>query len=53
MKNLKTRFSEDLSNVKWQYLTPHAQRDAIIFVTKYLDLIEVGVAISQDDVNSA
>ncbi|MGP0129456.1 MAG: DUF2288 domain-containing protein [cyanobacterium endosymbiont of Rhopalodia musculus] len=52
MKNLQTRFSEDITDVKWQYLTPHVQRDAIIFVTKHLDLIEVGVAIAQDDVNS-
>ncbi|YAI81876.1 MAG: DUF2288 domain-containing protein [cyanobacterium endosymbiont of Rhopalodia sterrenbergii] len=52
MKNLKTRFSEDISDVEWQYLTPHAQRDAIIFATEHLDLMKVGVAIAQDDVNS-
>ena len=52
MTNLKTRLSEDIADVKWQYLTPHIQRDAIILVTKRLNLIEVGVAIAQDDVNS-
>ena len=52
MEDLKTRFSEDLANVKWRDLAPHAQRDAIIFVTRYLDLLEVGVAIAQDDVKS-
>lgn len=52
MKDLKTHFSEDIADVQWRDLAPHAQRDAIIFVTKYLDLLEVGVAIAQDDVES-
>jgi hypothetical protein len=52
MKNLKTRFSEDLSDVKWQYLTLHAQKDTIIFVTKHFFLIEVGITIAKDDVKS-
>ena len=52
MEDLKTRFNEDITYVKWRDLVPHAQRDAIIFVTKYLDLLEVGVAIAQDDVKS-
>ncbi|WP_267383164.1 DUF2288 domain-containing protein [Cyanobacterium sp. uoEpiScrs1] len=52
MKNLETRFREDVTTVEWQYLISHAQRDAIIFVTKHLDIIEVGVAIAQDDINS-
>ena len=52
MKNLTARFSEDIANVNWQDLMPHAQRDAIIFVAQHLNIIEVGVAIAQDDVNS-
>lgn len=52
MEDIKTRLTEDLANVQWQDLIPHAQRDAIIVVTKHLDLLEVGVAIAQDDVNS-
>lgn len=52
MEDLKTRFSKDIADVKWQDLMPHAQRDSIIFITKYLDLLEVGVAIAQDDVKS-
>jgi hypothetical protein len=51
MNNLETRFSEDLSDLKWQYLTLHAKKIlSIIFVTKHLDLIEVGITIAKDDV---
>ena len=52
MNNLKTRFAEDLTNVNWQDLIPHAQRDAIIIIDHDLDIIEVGVAIAEDDVDS-
>ena len=52
MQDLKTRLTEDLADAKWQDLIPHAQRDAIIIVTDHLDLLEVGVAIAQDDTNA-
>ncbi|XHU95782.1 MAG: DUF2288 family protein [cyanobacterium endosymbiont of Rhopalodia gibba] len=52
MKNLKTRFGEDLSDVTWEYLMFHAQKDTIIFVTKQFFKIKVRIAIAQDSVNS-
>ena len=52
MTNLKNRLNKDIADVRWQYLMSHVQRDAIVFVTKHLNLIEVGIAVAKDDVNS-
>ncbi|HAC63283.1 MAG TPA: DUF2288 domain-containing protein [Cyanothece sp. UBA12306] len=52
MQDLKTRLNEDLAEAQWQDLIPHAQRDAIIIVTDHLDLLEVAVAIAQDDTDA-
>ena len=49
MADIKTQLTQDLAEVPWQDLIPHAQRDAIIVVTDLLDLVEVGVAIAQDE----
>lgn len=37
---------------KWEWLKPHVQRDAVVVVDRRLDLVEVGVAIASDDVQS-
>ncbi|GBF82690.1 DUF2288 domain-containing protein [Aphanothece sacrum] len=52
MEDLKTRLIKDMAEVEWQDLIPHAKRDAIIIVNENLDLLEVGLAIAQDQVNS-
>jgi hypothetical protein len=49
MTPIKTQLTQDLAAVQWEDLMPHAQRDAVIVVTALLDLVEVGVAIAQDD----
>jgi hypothetical protein len=33
----------------WETLIPHAKRDAVIVVDGALDLVEVGVAIAEDN----
>ncbi len=52
MEDISQRLQEDLADVTWGDLTPHAKRDALIVVHAPLDLVAVGVAIAQDDVNS-
>ncbi|MEA5532693.1 DUF2288 domain-containing protein [Crocosphaera sp. XPORK-15E] len=49
MEDLKTRLTQDLADVNWHDIKPHAQRDAVIVVNENLDLLEVGIAIAKDD----
>ena len=49
MQDVKQQLNEELANVEWNTLIPHAKRDAIIVVDETLDLVEVGVAIARDD----
>ncbi len=49
MSDLKAQFTEQLAEIEWQDLIPHAQRDAVIIVHPQLDLIEVGCAIASDN----
>ncbi|WP_107666653.1 DUF2288 domain-containing protein [Cyanothece sp. BG0011] len=49
MEDLKKRLQEDMANVNWNDIKPHAQRDAVIVVDENLNLLDVGVAIAQDD----
>lgn len=52
MSNLKEKLSQDIADISWQDLLPHAKRDAIIVVKEELDLSEVGIAIAEDNTNS-
>ncbi len=49
MEDLKQRLKEDMANVNWNDIKPHAQRDAVIVVDENLNLLDVGVAIAQDN----
>lgn len=49
MEDIKTRLTQDLADVDWNDIKPHAQRDAVIVVNEKLDILEVGVAIAKDD----
>ena len=49
MPDIKDRLSQDVASIEWKDLLPHAKRDAIIVVSRTLNLLEVGVAIAQDD----
>jgi hypothetical protein len=51
MSDIKIQLSEELAEIEWRDLIPHAQRDALIVVNPSLDLLEVGVAIAGDRVN--
>jgi hypothetical protein len=50
MEDIKNRLIKDLADMEWNDLIPHARRDALIVVNQNLNLIDVGVAIAQDEV---
>lgn len=49
MPDLPDQLREDVADIEWKDLLPHAKRDAIIVVTEKLNLTEVGAAIAQDN----
>lgn len=50
------QLKQDLANMigpaQWHNLLPHAARDNLVLVNPGLDLVEVGVAVATDNVNS-
>jgi len=52
MSDLKEKLTENLDEAEWEWLVPHAQRDAIIVVASGLDLLDVGEAIASDNTQS-
>ena len=51
MSDIKTKLKDQIAEVDWKDLIPHAQRDAIVIVHPPLDLIDVGCAIAEDKTN--
>ena len=51
MQDIKTQLTEELADIEWSSLIPHAQRDALIVVNESLNLVDVGVAIAVDNVS--
>ena len=49
MSNIQTQLKQQIADIDWKDLIPHAQRDAIVIVNKPLDLIQVGCAIAEDN----
>lgn len=49
MSDFQTQLQEQIAEIDWQDLIPHAQRDAVILVDPNLDIIQVGSAIALDD----
>jgi hypothetical protein len=45
------QLANDLAITPWGELKPHAKRDAIIVVHEGLDLLEVAIAIAEDQVS--
>ncbi|NEP55657.1 MAG: DUF2288 family protein [Symploca sp. SIO2G7] len=52
MQDLRAQLAEALDQATWEWLIPHVKRDAVVVVTQELDLLDVGVAIANDDVSS-
>lgn len=51
MQDLRAELVENLDQAEWEWLIPHAQRDAVLVVAGQLDLLDVGVAIASDNVS--
>lgn len=49
MSDLKAELAESLDEAAWEWLIPHAKRDAVVIVSLELDLLDVGVAIANDN----
>lgn len=49
MQDVRTQLAEEMGPVAWEVLLPHAKRDALVVVNGDLNLLDVGVAIAQDD----
>lgn len=49
MEDIRTQLAQDIAEVEWEVLIPHAQRDAIIIVDSSLPLLDVAVAVANDD----
>ncbi len=52
MHDLRAELVQDLDEAEWNWLIPHARRDAVVVVAAELDLLDVGVAIASDNVSS-
>jgi hypothetical protein len=48
MSDLRDELKESLDEAEWSWLSPHADRDAVIVVSDDLDLVDVGIAIVND-----
>ncbi|WP_392531671.1 DUF2288 domain-containing protein [Nostoc sp. C117] len=52
MSDLRAELTESLDEAEWEWLIPHVQRDAVILVALELNLVDVGVAIANDNTAS-
>ncbi|MDJ0733489.1 MAG: DUF2288 domain-containing protein [Nostocaceae cyanobacterium] len=48
-KDLRAQLTQNMDEAEWDWLIPHAQRDAVIVVAAQLNLLDVGVAIARDN----
>ncbi|MEM9770964.1 MAG: DUF2288 domain-containing protein [Cyanobacteria bacterium P01_D01_bin.73] len=47
--DLRQQLTESLDEAAWEWLEPHAKRDAIIWVSEEIGLVDVGLAIASDN----
>lgn len=47
--DLRQQLTSAQDEAAWEWLEPHAKRDAIIWVSDEINLVDVGVAIASDD----
>lgn len=52
MQDLRDELEKMVDEAEWDWLIPHAQRDAIVLVDPALDLVDVGVAFANDHVST-
>lgn len=49
MQDLRAELAENIDEAELEWLKPHIQRDVVVVVNQQLDLVDVGVAIANDD----
>ena len=49
MSEMVASFKRDIAEISWRELKIHLKREAIITVASELDLIDVAVAVAEDD----
>lgn len=49
MSNLRADLAEMVDVALWEWLSPHAARARVILVGANLDLVDVGVALTEDN----
>lgn len=49
-QDLRLELAEMVEPAEWRWLSPHAERGAVVIVDQALDLVDVGMAIATDDV---
>jgi hypothetical protein len=51
MQDVRAALAETIDQAAWEWLSPHADRDALIIVTADLDILDVGLAIATNNVS--
>jgi len=52
MSDLRAELADAVDQAEWDWLKQHVQRDVVVVVAEGLDLIDVGVAIANDNATS-
>ena len=52
MASLQDKLKEEVASIGWAHLRPHFERGALVIVDDALSLVDVGVALAQDDATS-
>jgi len=47
--DLRAQLAQQIHRVDWKPLAPHAERGGLVLVDPQLDLLEVAVAVAEDD----
>lgn len=50
-QDFKAELTENLDEAEWEWLIPHVLRDAVIIVAPELDLVDVGVAVANNNIS--
>ena len=51
-QELRQELANMVGPIQWDWLKPHIARDAVVFVDPQLDIIDVGIALTTDNVQS-
>lgn len=52
MAELRAELAQNLDEAEWEWLIPHVKRDSVLVIAKELNLVDVGIAIANDNTSS-